>query len=201
MAGRSLGRSAWSRHGPGRPGDPRLAQRRRRPRTRPRRTRAPDKPIAAGHLEPGTVCFAIAVAVLLVVPLSIANGMRPARVPASWRSRCSATWSAATHRFSFLPWAARTACSRRSCRTAGGPARRRRPPADRAHRAGGTARHRRARAALAARTGRRQQGRPDHSRCGSRSDGAPRLLLVASVYTAAVAAGILIAALRVGLVQ
>ncbi len=33
-----------------------------------------DKPIALGWLDPGTVAFAIAVAVLAVVPLSIANG-------------------------------------------------------------------------------------------------------------------------------
>lgn len=32
------------------------------------------KPIAEGYLDPGTASFAIAVAVLLVVPLSIANG-------------------------------------------------------------------------------------------------------------------------------
>ena len=36
---------------------------------------APGKPIAQGFLEPGTVWFAIACAVLLVVPLSIANGV------------------------------------------------------------------------------------------------------------------------------
>jgi len=33
-----------------------------------------DKPIAMGWIDPGTVTFAIAIAVLLVVPLSIANG-------------------------------------------------------------------------------------------------------------------------------
>jgi len=35
----------------------------------------PDKPIALGHVEAGTVTFALLVAVLLVVPLSIANGV------------------------------------------------------------------------------------------------------------------------------
>ena len=33
-----------------------------------------DKPVAMGWIDPGTVVFAIAVAVLLVIPLSIANG-------------------------------------------------------------------------------------------------------------------------------
>lgn len=33
-----------------------------------------DKPVAMGWIDPGTVAFAIAVAVLLVIPLSIANG-------------------------------------------------------------------------------------------------------------------------------
>ena len=35
----------------------------------------PDKPIALDHVDRGTVTFAIAVAVLAVVPLSIANGI------------------------------------------------------------------------------------------------------------------------------
>ena len=38
------------------------------------RRRRPDKPLAGERLEPGTVWFALACAVLLVVPLSVANG-------------------------------------------------------------------------------------------------------------------------------
>ena len=38
--------------------------------------RRPDKPLATGRLEPGTVWFALTCAVLLVVPLAVANGRR-----------------------------------------------------------------------------------------------------------------------------
>lgn len=34
-----------------------------------------DKPVAAGHLDPSTLAFTVAVAVLAVIPLSIANGV------------------------------------------------------------------------------------------------------------------------------
>jgi len=43
-------------------------------RHRDRRVGRLDKPVALGWVDPGTVTFAIAVAVLAVVPLSIANG-------------------------------------------------------------------------------------------------------------------------------
>lgn len=43
-------------------------------RKRDARVGRQDKPVAMGWIDPGTVTFAIAVAVLLVVPLSIANG-------------------------------------------------------------------------------------------------------------------------------
>ncbi|MFS3126912.1 hypothetical protein ACLM5J_00750 [Nocardioides sp. Bht2] len=43
-------------------------------RTRDRTHGREGKPLAEGYLDPGTAAFAIAVAVLLVVPLSIANG-------------------------------------------------------------------------------------------------------------------------------
>lgn len=38
--------------------------------------RRPDKPLAGGRLDPGTVWFALTCAVLLVVPLAVANGRR-----------------------------------------------------------------------------------------------------------------------------
>ena len=44
-------------------------------RVRDARHQTPGKPIAAGAVEPGTVWFALACAVLLVVPLSIATGV------------------------------------------------------------------------------------------------------------------------------
>lgn len=44
-------------------------------RTRDAANEVPGKPVAEGLLEPGTVWFAIACAALLVVPLSIANGV------------------------------------------------------------------------------------------------------------------------------
>ncbi len=44
-------------------------------RTRDAANEVPGKPVAEGLLEPGTVWFAIACATLLVVPLSIANGV------------------------------------------------------------------------------------------------------------------------------
>lgn len=44
-------------------------------RVRDARHRTPGKPVAAGRLEPGTAWFALACAVLLVVPLSIATGV------------------------------------------------------------------------------------------------------------------------------
>ena len=43
-------------------------------RSRDRLTGHPGKPLALGWIDPGTVTFAIACAVLLLVPLSIANG-------------------------------------------------------------------------------------------------------------------------------
>ncbi len=43
-------------------------------RERDRRVGRLDKPVARGWVEPGTVTFAVAVAVLLVIPLSLANG-------------------------------------------------------------------------------------------------------------------------------
>jgi len=44
-------------------------------RTRDQANEAPGKPLAAGTLDPGTVWFALACAVLLVVPLALSNGV------------------------------------------------------------------------------------------------------------------------------
>jgi hypothetical protein len=44
-------------------------------RRRDARHRVPGKPLADGRLDPGTVWFCLALAVFLVVPLSVANGL------------------------------------------------------------------------------------------------------------------------------
>ena len=114
----------------------------------------PDKPIALGQLERGTVTYAIAVAVLLVVPLSIANGIEAGLAHLAILAIALLTNAGLLRRsrFSYLPWMATyglfpafLSYGGWAGEGAGGP------PDDRAHRAGGAARHRRARAALAAR--------------------------------------------------
>ena len=155
MAGRSLrGGRPGRRHGPGRPGDPRLAQRRRRraarPRPRPPRQADRPRPASTGARSPTpSPC-----AVLLVVPLSIANGIEAGlthlahpRDRAAHQRRAAATQPVLlpavdgdVRPVPGVPVVRRV--GRRGCR---------RTAHDRAHRAGGAARHRRARAALAAR--------------------------------------------------
>ena len=78
-------------------------------RTRDARHRRTGKPLADGRLDPGTVWFCLALAVFLVVPLSVANGLyagvglpRPRS-----RSGCSGQWVWLRKGFfSWLPWAA-----------------------------------------------------------------------------------------------
>ncbi len=75
-------------------------------RHRDREAGRQDKPVAMGWVDPGTVAFAIAIATLVVVPLSIANGtvaglahlgaVASAWLGALWLKR---TW------LSWLPWA------------------------------------------------------------------------------------------------
>lgn len=76
-----------------------LADRRRDERRRP------DKPLSGGVLDPGTVWFAIACAVLLVVPLSIAHG-RTAGLSYLALLAVSAVGDRLLHAtvLSFLPW-------------------------------------------------------------------------------------------------
>lgn len=164
-----------------------------------------DKPIALGHLERGTVTYAIAVAVLLVVPLSIANGIEAGLTHLGILAIALLTNAGLLRRsrFSYLPWMATyglfpafLSYGGWAGEGAGGP-----PTI--------------ALTVLAALLGigvhvlRSLPGLVDDNKDGLTSfplrialrTGAPRLLLVAGVYTAAVSAGILIAALRVGLVQ
>ena len=165
----------------------------------------PDKPIALGHLERGTVTYAIAVAVLLVVPLSIANGIEAGITHLAILAIAALTNAGLLRRsrFSYLPWMATyglfpafLSYGGWAGEGAGGP-----PTI--------------ALTVLAALLGigihvlLSLPGLVDDNKDGlttfplriALKTGAPRLLLVASVYTAAVSAGVLIAALRVGLVQ
>jgi 4-hydroxybenzoate polyprenyltransferase len=165
----------------------------------------PDKPVALGHVEAGTVSYAMAIAVLAVVPLSIANGMTAGLTHLALLAIVIATnhgllrWT----RFSYLPWMATyglfpafLSYGGWAGQEAGGP-----PTI--------------AITVLAALLGigvhvlRSLPGLVDDNKDGRRTfplrialrTGAPRLLLVASVYTTLVTAGLLVSALRVGLVQ
>ncbi|MET1058140.1 MAG: UbiA family prenyltransferase [Nocardioides sp.] len=165
----------------------------------------PDKPIALGHLERGTVTFALTVAWLLVIPLSIANGLEAGLTHLGILVIAMLTNAGLLRRtrFSYLPWMATyglfpafLSYGGWAGEGAGGP-----PTI--------------ALTALAALLGigvhvlRSLPGLVDDNKDGLTTfplrialrTGAPRLLLIASVYTALVSAGILIAALRVGLVQ
>lgn len=75
-------------------------------RERDRETGRPDRPVARGWVDPGTVTFWIAVAVLVLVPLSIANGTWAGlsylgAVLAQWLYHLAFKRSA----LSFVPWA------------------------------------------------------------------------------------------------
>ena len=67
-----------------------------------------DKPIALGHLERGTVTYAIAVAVLLLVPLSVANGIEAGLTHLAIVVVALLTNAGMLRRsrFSYLPWMA-----------------------------------------------------------------------------------------------
>ena len=58
-------------------------------RNRDRQVGRQDRPVAMGWVDPGTVAFALAVATLAVVPLSVANGL----ATANGRARRDAVWS------------------------------------------------------------------------------------------------------------
>jgi 4-hydroxybenzoate polyprenyltransferase len=165
----------------------------------------PDKPVALEHVDRGTVTFAIAVAVLAVVPLSIANGMEAGLTHLGILAVAMLTNAGVLRRsrFSYLPWMvtfglfpAFLSYGGWAGVGAGGP-----PTI--------------ALTLLAALLGigvhvlRSLPGLVDDNKDGLRTfplrialkTGAPRLLLFAGAYTAAVSVGILIAALGVGLVQ
>ena len=85
----------------------------------------PGKPLASGALDPGSVWFALACGVLLLVPLALGNGVTAGcayllsvAVALAW-----ATSSCAGRRSRGCRGRRRSACCRRSCRTAGGAAR------------------------------------------------------------------------------
>lgn len=67
----------------------------------------PDKPLSTGRLDPGTVWFALTCAVLLVVPLSVANGRSAALAYLSLLVVAAAgDWVLHARPLSFLPWVA-----------------------------------------------------------------------------------------------
>lgn len=65
----------------------------------------PDKPLSTGRLDPGTVWFALSCAVLLVVPLAVANGRSAGLAYLSLLVVSAAgDWVLHARPFSFLPW-------------------------------------------------------------------------------------------------
>jgi hypothetical protein len=77
-------------------------------RTRDARHQHPGKPLADGRLDPGTVWFCLALAVFLVVPLSVANGLYAGTAYlASLAIGLAGQWVWLRKGFfSWLPWAA-----------------------------------------------------------------------------------------------
>lgn len=76
--------------------------------TRDRAHARDDKPVAAGLLDPSTLAFSIAVAVLLVIPLSIANGLAAGLTHLAILAIAMAGNAGLLRRgrFSYLPWMA-----------------------------------------------------------------------------------------------
>ena len=164
-----------------------------------------DKPIAVGTLDRGTATFAMAVALLLAVPLTVANGPEAAGAHGGFLLLALLTNAGVLRRtaFSFVPWAAGFALLPAFLSYggyagvgAGGP-----PTTELT--------------VLAALLGvgvhvlRALPGLVDDNKDGWRTfplrialrTGAPRLLVLAGLWTAAVGAGIVLAALGVGLVR
>jgi 4-hydroxybenzoate polyprenyltransferase len=172
---------------------------------RDRRHHRTDKPIALGHVDRGTVAFSLACGILLVVPLSVANGVVAgvAHLAALLVAMVGNAGLLRRSRFSYLPWMASfgllpafLSYGGWAGEGDGGP-----PTI--------------AMTVLAALLGigvhvtRALPGLVDDDKDGNRTfplrialrTGAPRLLLLATVYNLLVAGGILIAARTVGLVQ
>lgn len=164
--------------------------------------RRPDKPLAGDRLEPGTVWFALTCAVLLVVPLAVAHGRR-----------AGATYlvllvvSAAGDRLlharalSFLPWT--VSCALYPAFLAyggwGGIGTTTPPTVPMVALAAALGLGVHVLLALPGLVHDHEEGERSLPMLVALRTGTPRLLLLASVWTAAVAAGILIAGRTVGL--
>jgi 4-hydroxybenzoate polyprenyltransferase len=172
---------------------------------RDRRHAREDKPIALGHVDAGTVTFAMLVAILLVVPLSIANGVEAglAHLAALAVAMAGNAGLLRRSRFSYLTWMASYALLPGFLSYGGwGGEGSGGPPTI-------------AITVLAALLGIGVHvlvslpGLVDDNKDGfghfplriALRTGAPRLLVYAGAYTALVSAAILVAALGVGLVQ
>ena len=71
----------------------------------------PDKPLSTGRLDPGTVWFALTCAVLLVVPLAVANGRSAGLAYLSLLVVAAVgDWILHARPLSFLPWTVSFAC-------------------------------------------------------------------------------------------
>jgi 4-hydroxybenzoate polyprenyltransferase len=164
-----------------------------------------DKPVAAGRVDPSTMWFVIACAVLLVVPLSISNGIEAGLSHLILLAIAMATNAGLLRRtrFSYLPWMASFALWPAFLAYGGWNGEGTDTPPTIAM------------TVLAGLLGIGVHilvslpGLVDDNKDGIRHfplvlalrTGAPRLLLIATLYTVAVSGGILIAALQVGLVQ
>ena len=164
--------------------------------------RSPGKPLVGDRLEAGTVWFALACAVLLVVPLSVAHGRRAA-VAYLLLLLVSAVGDRLLHALplSFLPWAASYALYPAFLAHGGwggvGPAAPPAPVLVVIAAALGLGVH--VLVALPGLVHDREEGERSLPMLLALRVGTPRLLVLASVWTAAVAVGILIAGRSVGL--
>jgi len=164
-----------------------------------------DKPFAAGHVDKSTVWFAIACAILLLVPAAIANGVEAGTAFLLYVAIGMAGNAGLLRRtrFSYLTWMASFALLPAFLAYGGWAGEGTDTPPTYLL------------TALAALLGigvhllTSLPGLVDDNKDGIRHfplniairTGAPKLLLISGIYTAAVSAGILYAALEVGLVQ
>jgi 4-hydroxybenzoate polyprenyltransferase len=164
-----------------------------------------NKPVAAGHVDKSTVWFAIACAILLLVPVAIANGVEAGTAFLLYVAIGMAGNAGLLRRtrFSYLTWMASFALLPAFLAYGGWAGEGTDTPPTYLL------------TALAALLGigvhllTSLPGLVDDNKDGIRHfplniairTGAPKLLLISGIYTAAVSAGILYAALEVGLVQ